>query len=43
MMFDGNQPMINKILSENHHMPVLHLTQLLGLAAVLVLKMLDCT
>jgi heterodisulfide reductase subunit B len=33
MMFDGNQSMINKILNEDHHIPVLHLTQLLGLAA----------
>jgi heterodisulfide reductase subunit B len=33
MMFDGNQSMMNKILNENHHTPVIHLAQLLGLAA----------
>ncbi|MEJ2718904.1 MAG: CoB--CoM heterodisulfide reductase iron-sulfur subunit B family protein [Deltaproteobacteria bacterium] len=32
MMYDANQAMISKILKEDHQVPVLHLTQLLGLA-----------
>ena len=33
LMYDGNQALINKTLKQDHDVPVLHLTQLLGLAS----------